>query len=87
MSPADKETRSSAAQALHNLIYNGGDERKVKREIRILKLLDLVRGYVDGLRDAIVSRHQDAVQLENHHHDPLLPDGKFNFLLFFIMCI
>lgn len=74
LTEADKETRASAAQALHNLVYNSADDRKVKREIRILKLLELIRSYADRLRDAIM--HQ------LHHHDqeidnrlPLLLDG------------
>lgn len=29
LSDADKETRSSAAMALHNLVFNNADERKV----------------------------------------------------------
>lgn len=77
LTEADKETRASAAQALHNLVYNSCDDRQVKREIRILKLLELIRGYADRLRDAIM--HQ-----LHHHHDhqdidhrlPLLLDGN-----------
>ena len=47
LTEADKETRASAAQALHNLVYNSSDDRKVKREIRILKLLELIRSPTD----------------------------------------
>ena len=83
LSSAEKESRSSAAQALHNLVYSGGDERKVKREVRILKLLDLVRGYADGLREAIVTRHPntDDLLIDHCHNHPLLPDGKIIFNL------
>ena len=76
LTEADKETRASAAQALHNLVYNSSDDRKVKREIRILKLLELIRSDADRLRDAIMHRL--------HHHDqeidnrlPILFDGNF----------
>ena len=76
LTEADKETRASAAQALHNLVYNSSDDRKVKREIRILKLLELIRSYADRLRDAIMHHL--------HHHDqeidnrlPILLDGNF----------
>ena len=82
LTEADKETRASAAQALHNLVYNSCDDRKVKREIRILKLLELIRSYADRLRDAIL--HQ------LHHHDqeidnrlPLLLDGNLIYFWLF----
>ena len=82
LTEADKETRVSAAQALHNLVYNSCDDRKVKREIRILKLLELIRSYADRLRDAIL--HQ------LHHHDqeidnrlPLLLDGNWIYFWLF----
>ena len=87
LTEADKETRASAAQALHNLVYNSSDDRKVKREIRILKLLELIRSYAD--------RRWDAIMHHLHHHDqeidnrlPILLDG--NFFLFFtipFLCI
>lgn len=73
LSEADKETRASAAQALHNLVYNSSDDRKVKREMRILKLLELIRDYCDRLRDKLM-------QLDNYeldHRKALLEEGKY----------
>lgn len=80
LSEADKETRASAAQALHNLVYNSSDDRKVKREIRVLKLLELIRDYADRLRDAITRRLEDQQEFDHRH--PLLEEGLFSISLF-----
>ena len=78
LSEADKETRASAAQALHNLVYNNNDDRKVKREIRILKLLELIRDYCDKLRDGLSL----LSHLRVDHSQPLLNQGNL-FPIFF----
>ena len=75
LSDADKETRASAAQALHNLVSNHADERKVKREMRILRLLELIRDFCDTLRDKIVTQR---TQMDVLPGQPLCPDGKTN---------
>lgn len=73
LSEADQETRASAAQALHNLVFNNNDDRKVKREIRILKLLELIRDYSDKLRHDLSS----LTHLQVDRCQPLLPQGNF----------
>lgn len=45
------ETRKKASQALHNLVYSQPDEKIRKREIRLLKLLEQIRIYIDSLRN------------------------------------
>lgn len=77
LSDEDKQTRASAAQALHNLVYNNADDRKVKREMRILKLLELIRTYADRLREAIVHQlHHHEQDIEHiDHRDAVLVDG------------
>ena len=78
LSDEDKQTRASAAQALHNLVYNNSDDRKVKREMRILKLLELIRTYADRLREAITHQlHHEEQEIDQRR--PLLPDGKALF--------
>ena len=79
LSEADQETRTSAAQALHNLVYNNNDDRKVKREIRILRLLELIRDYCDKLRHDLSS----LTHLEVDRCQPLLLQGNFFLLLFY----
>ena len=71
LSDADKETRSSAAQALHNLVYNNSDDRKVKREIRILRLLEWIRDYCDLLREKLLQR----APMDVLPGQPICPDG------------
>lgn len=75
LSDEDRQTRASAAQALHNLVYNNCDDRKVKREMRILKLLELIRTYADRLREAIAHQlHDDEQEIDQRR--PLLSDGR-----------
>lgn len=69
LTEADQDTRRSAAQALHNLVYNNNDDRKVKREIRILKLLELIREYCDSLRVSISQR------VPQQSEPPFCPQG------------
>lgn len=49
-SDREPETRQKASQALHNLIHSQPDEKVRKREVRILKLLELAMEYTDALR-------------------------------------
>jgi len=56
-------------------VYNNSDDRKVKREMRILKLLEFIRDYADQLRDAITNRLAD--QEEFDHRLPLVEEGIF----------
>lgn len=49
-SDKEGENRKKAAQALHNLVNSQPDEKIRKREVRILKLLEEVRRYVDCLK-------------------------------------
>ena len=77
LTEADKETRASAAEAFRNLVYNSSDHRNVKREIRILKLLELVRSYADRLRDAIMHHLHQHDQKSDNHLIPILLDGNF----------
>lgn len=45
----ESEFRNRALQCLHNLISAQPDERSIKRELRILKLLEQVRVYTENL--------------------------------------
>ena len=56
-------------------MYNNSDDRKVKREMRILKLLEFIRDYADQQRDAITNRLAD--QEEFDHRLPLVEEGIF----------
>ena len=44
---------------------------KVKREVRILRLLELIRDYCDALRDALLQRPP----MDLDHGQPLCPEG------------
>lgn len=49
-SDKDNDTRKKAAHALHNLVNSQPDEQIRKRELRILKLLEDVRQYIECLK-------------------------------------
>nr|XP_008200333.1 PREDICTED: uncharacterized protein LOC661294 isoform X2 [Tribolium castaneum] len=49
-SDREPETRTKAAQALHNLVHSQQDEKVKKREVRVFKLLEHTRGYTDAVR-------------------------------------
>lgn len=50
----DKEVRSRAAEALHNIVHAQIDEKRRRREVRVLKLLQQVREYCDELKASIL---------------------------------
>lgn len=50
-SDRDGDTRTKAAQALHNLVHSQPDEKLRKRESRVLKLLDHCRAYTEALKN------------------------------------
>ncbi|XP_066257958.1 adenomatous polyposis coli homolog isoform X2 [Euwallacea similis] len=49
-SDKESENRKKAAQALHNLVNSQPDEKIRKREVRILKLLEDTRRYIECLK-------------------------------------
>lgn len=52
-------SREKAAQALHNLIHAQPDDKAGRREIRVLRLLEQVRGYCRILEDVIMKKEQN----------------------------
>jgi len=48
----DPETRARAAQALHNIVNSNPDEKRGRREARVLRSLQLIRIYCDELSSA-----------------------------------
>lgn len=52
-SDKDNDTRKKAAQALHNLVNSQPDEKIRKREVRILKLLEHTRMYIECLKNNV----------------------------------
>jgi adenomatosis polyposis coli protein len=50
---SDTDTRQRAAQALHNMVRSHPDDKRGRREARVLRLLEQVREYCDSLREMI----------------------------------
>nr|CAD7591479.1 unnamed protein product [Timema genevievae] len=51
----DPETRQRAAQSLHNVVHAHPDDKRGRREARVLKLLEQVRDYCDSLREMLAT--------------------------------
>jgi len=50
---SDADTRQRAAQVLHNMVHSHPDDKRSRREARVLRLLEQVREYCDSLREMI----------------------------------
>jgi hypothetical protein len=50
---SDTDTRQRAAQVLHNMVHSHPDDKRGRREARVLRLLEQVREYCDSLRERI----------------------------------
>ena len=66
-----REARARAGLALHNIVYSNVDDRRGRREIRVLRLLEIVRAHCDVVRYKDGKIHACAarwVQLAYHLH-------------------
>lgn len=50
---SDTDIRQRAALALHNMVHSHPDDKRGRREARVLRLLEQVREYCDSLREMI----------------------------------
>ena len=48
-----KAARARAAAALHNIVHSHPDDKRGRREARVLRLLEQLRAHCDQLREAI----------------------------------
>lgn len=54
-----KEARARAAAALHNIVHSHPDDKKGRREARVLRLLEQIRAHCDMLRDVDSSSDEE----------------------------
>ena len=47
-----KTARARAAAALHNIVHSHPDDKRGRREARVLRLLEQIRAHCDQLRDS-----------------------------------
>jgi adenomatosis polyposis coli protein len=50
---SDTDVRQRASLALHNMVRSNPDDKRARREARVLRLLEQVREYCDSLREMI----------------------------------
>ena len=48
-----KAARARAAAALHNIVHSHPDDKRGRREARVLRLLEQLRAHCDQLRETI----------------------------------
>ncbi|KAJ9593421.1 hypothetical protein L9F63_015047, partial [Diploptera punctata] len=71
---SDAETRQRAAQALHNMVHSHPDDKRGRREARVLRLLEQVREYCESLREMIDAVAVPAVEGSDNPQESLLQD-------------
>ncbi len=57
-----KPARARAAAALHNIVHSHPDDKRGRREARVLRLLEQIRAHCDQLRDSQVTEEPDEKQ-------------------------
>ncbi|XP_035218630.1 uncharacterized protein LOC118191883 isoform X2 [Stegodyphus dumicola] len=62
------EIRERASQVLHNIVFSQPDDKKGRREARVLRLLEQIRDYCDMLRslDAVIDDNRNARCVDQH---------------------
>ncbi|KAK2726017.1 hypothetical protein QYM36_000472, partial [Artemia franciscana] len=88
-SPPDSEARRRASLALRNVVLNQVDDKRTRKEARILKLLETVRNYSDYLREKMLEKKVafpdeikgliDDPDMQNHPGGAVASLLKFSF--------
>lgn len=60
-----RDTRRRASQALHNIVHSHPDDKRGRREARVLRLLEQIRDYCNTLRDSDSGSDEDQISPEN----------------------
>ncbi|XP_076330922.1 uncharacterized protein LOC143236509 [Tachypleus tridentatus] len=67
------KTRKQASQVLHNIVYSHPDDKRGRREARVLRLLEQIREYCDNLRDIVVNgANHSTCEASNQHPGPAI---------------
>ncbi|XP_076331220.1 uncharacterized protein LOC143236692 isoform X2 [Tachypleus tridentatus] len=68
-----QKTRKQASLALHNIVHSHPDDKRGRREARVLRLLEQLREYCDNLRDSEISTaSQSTYETTNQHPGPAI---------------
>ena len=57
-----REARARAGMALHNIVYSHVDDRRGRREVRVLRLLEIVRAHCDVVQYKDIKIHASAAR-------------------------
>ncbi|XP_069101780.1 LOW QUALITY PROTEIN: uncharacterized protein [Argopecten irradians] len=64
-----KAARARAAAALHNIVHSHPDDKRGRREARVLRLLEQIRAHSDQLRDGPEDEEQGRSGNQSHDMD------------------
>jgi adenomatosis polyposis coli protein len=70
-----KEARARAAAALHNIVHSHPDDKRGRREARVLRLLEQIRAHCDLLKDCLEDEEEGNISksgiynAKHDHHD------------------
>ncbi|XP_022249852.1 adenomatous polyposis coli protein-like isoform X2 [Limulus polyphemus] len=68
-----RQTRKQASQALHNIVHSHPDDKRGRREARVLRLLEQIREYCDHLRDIEANiANRSTYEDSNQHPGPAI---------------
>lgn len=73
-----KAARERAAAALHNIVHSHPDDKRGRREARVLRFLEQIRAHCDQLREI----QEDSPEMSGEKWGSLR--GKFSRQLFFL---
>ncbi|XP_022246013.1 adenomatous polyposis coli homolog isoform X2 [Limulus polyphemus] len=75
------KTRKQATQVLHNIVHSHPDDKRGRREARVLRLLEQIREYCDNLRDVEVNvvNHSTSEASKQHPGPAIAALMKLSF--------
>ncbi|XP_023235094.1 adenomatous polyposis coli protein-like [Centruroides sculpturatus] len=78
---ADREARRNASQALHNIVHTHPDDKRGRREARVLRMLEQIREYCNAMRDlgGPIQNDENANKVDQHPGPSIAALMKLSF--------
>lgn len=78
---ADREARRNASQALHNIVHAHPDDKRGRREARVLRMLEQIREYCNAMRDlsSPTQNDENANKVDQHPGPSIAALMKLSF--------
>ena len=73
-----KAARARASAALHNIVHSHPDDKRGRREARVLRLLEQIRAHCDQLREVTSDEEEEGKDQGNHgNHNALFSEDWY----------